>query len=76
MTVQSKTRDEENYLSEGAIMSFDVEDDLVEPEEDKRSPQRCTGYPFACPCEACLAFRYDYDDAERERESEEGQEAA
>jgi hypothetical protein len=51
-------------------------DELVEPDEDKRNPQRCTGSPFTCPCEGCLAFRYDYDEEERERESEEGQESA
>jgi hypothetical protein len=49
-------------------------DDLLEPEEDE-NPQRCTGDPFTCPCEACQAFRIDIE-ADRERESDEGQEAA
>lgn len=50
-------------------------DDLLEPEEDKPKPQWCTGDPFTCPCVACLAFRFNME-ADREKESDEDQEAA
>jgi len=47
-------------------------DDLIEPDED---PKRCTGDPFTCRCEAYQAFRIDVE-ADREKGSDEGQDAA
>lgn len=48
------------------------QDDLLEPDED---PKGCTGDPFTCPCETCQAFRIDVE-ADREKGSDEGQDAA
>ena len=52
-------------------------DDLLEPddEENEQNPEVCTGDPFTCPCESCLAFRIDLE-ADRAGEIDDGHEAA
>ena len=57
----------------GIIMSY--RDDLLEPDEDEPNPQGCTGDPFTCPCEVCVAFRIDME-ADREKGADKGQDDA